>query len=73
MNSQNFLAFALVLTFFLLGLAGVVICHVLKRRGYRCTTAQEEDDDEVFEEADRDAELGGKREVYISHTACVSA
>uniref|UniRef100_A0A3Q2DTC0 RELT like 1 n=1 Tax=Cyprinodon variegatus TaxID=28743 RepID=A0A3Q2DTC0_CYPVA len=49
----QFLAFALVLAFFLLGLAGVVICHVLKRRGYRCTTAQEDDDDdEVFEEGD---------------------
>ncbi|MED6241861.1 hypothetical protein ATANTOWER_028782, partial [Ataeniobius toweri] len=54
----NFLAFALVLAFFLLGLVGVMICHVLKRRGYRCTTAQE--DDEVFQEVDGDPELGGE-------------
>ncbi|MEQ2203583.1 hypothetical protein XENOCAPTIV_001056 [Xenoophorus captivus] len=35
-----------------------MICHVLKRRGYRCTTAQE--DDEVFREVDGDPELGGE-------------
>lgn len=70
MNSQNFLAFALVLTFFLLGLAGVVICHVLKRRGYRCTTAQEEDD-EVFEEADKDVELGELNETMSENNDTV--
>ncbi|XP_012708955.2 RELT-like protein 1 isoform X1 [Fundulus heteroclitus] len=59
-TSPHFLAFALVLAFFLLGLGGVVICHVLKRRGYRCTTAQEDDDDEVFEEGEKDPELGGE-------------
>ncbi|KAM4564800.1 RELT-like protein 1 [Fundulus diaphanus] len=59
-TSPHFLAFALVLAFFLLGLGGVVICHVLKKRGYRCTTAQEDEDDEVFEEGKGDPELGGE-------------
>ncbi|XP_026148193.1 RELT-like protein 1 [Mastacembelus armatus] len=56
----DYTAFVLVPVFFLLGLLGVVICHVLKRKGYRCTTeAQDDGDDEVFEE-EKDPELGGE-------------
>ncbi|XP_054457609.1 RELT-like protein 1 [Anoplopoma fimbria] len=53
-TNPDYIAFVLVPTFFLLGLLGVVICHVLKRKGYRCTT---EADDE--EEEEKDPELGG--------------
>ncbi|KAM8747592.1 RELT-like protein 1 isoform 2-T2 [Acanthopagrus schlegelii] len=53
----DYIAFALVPTFFLLGLLGVVICHVLKRKGYRCTT-EAQDDEEECEEEERDLELG---------------
>lgn len=42
--------------FFLLGLLGVVICHVLKRKGYRCTTEAQGDAEEDGEE--KDPELG---------------
>ncbi|KAM4714118.1 RELT-like protein 1 isoform 2-T3 [Anableps anableps] len=66
----SFLAFALVLAFFLLGLVGVMICHVLKRRGYRCTTAQE-DNDEVFEEDDKDPELGELNETMSENNDTV--
>ncbi|XP_028995482.1 RELT-like protein 1 isoform X2 [Betta splendens] len=45
--------------FFLLGLVGVVICHVLKKKGYRCTTEAEGAEEEVFEE-EKDPELGGE-------------
>ncbi|XP_017281700.1 RELT-like protein 1 [Kryptolebias marmoratus] len=57
----DYVAFVLVPTFFLLGLIGVVICHVLKRKGYRCTTAQDnkEEEEEGCEE-DLDPELGGE-------------
>ncbi|XP_034425115.1 RELT-like protein 1 isoform X2 [Hippoglossus hippoglossus] len=54
-SKPDYIAFILVPTFFLLGLLGVVICHVLKRKGYRCTTEAQEDDD-VFEE--KDPEMG---------------
>ncbi|XP_073331555.1 RELT-like protein 1 isoform X2 [Pagrus major] len=53
----DYIAFALVPTFFLLGLLGVVICHVLKRKGYRCTT-EAQDDEEECEEEEKDLELG---------------
>ncbi|XP_034020421.1 RELT-like protein 1 isoform X2 [Thalassophryne amazonica] len=49
-------AFVLVPVFFLLGLVGVVICHVLKRKGYRCTTEAEKDLDEL-EGLEKDPEL----------------
>ncbi|XP_053272453.1 RELT-like protein 1 [Pleuronectes platessa] len=54
-GKPDYIAFVLVPVFFLLGLLGVVICHVLKRKGYRCTTEAPEDDD-VFEE--KDPEMG---------------
>ncbi|XP_015200353.1 RELT-like protein 1 [Lepisosteus oculatus] len=42
-NNPEYVAFVLVPIFFLLGLFGVLICHVLKRKGYRCTTDSEEE------------------------------
>ncbi|KAM6894788.1 RELT-like protein 1 isoform 2-T2 [Lycodopsis pacificus] len=56
-NPADYVAFALVPVFFLLGLLGVVICHVLKRKGYRCTT--EANEEEQCEEEEKDPELGG--------------
>ncbi|XP_008319469.1 RELT-like protein 1 isoform X2 [Cynoglossus semilaevis] len=56
--NPEYTAFILVPVFFLLGLLGVVICHVLKRKGYRCTT-EAQGDDEVFEEEEVDPEMGG--------------
>lgn len=51
--------------FFLLGLLGVVICHVLKRKGYRCTT-EPQDGEETWKE-EEDAELGeGEESVSAS-------
>lgn len=63
-TNPEYLAFGLVLVFFLLGLLGVVICHVLKRKGYRCTTAQ--NGGEECEEQDKDLELGGELNDTIS-------
>lgn len=53
----NYVAFVLVPVFFLLGLLGVVICHVLKRKGYRCTTEPQDGEKETWEEG-KDVELG---------------
>ncbi|XP_069026001.1 RELT-like protein 1 isoform X2 [Embiotoca jacksoni] len=53
----DYTTFLLVPVFFLVGLLGVVICHVLKRKGYRFTTSQ---DDEECEEENKDPELGGE-------------
>ncbi|XP_028285466.1 RELT-like protein 1 [Parambassis ranga] len=63
-GNPDYIAFVLVPVFFLLGLLGVVICHVLKRKGYRCTTAQ--DDEEQCEEEDKDSELGEEMNDTIS-------
>ncbi|XP_067313416.1 RELT-like protein 1 [Pseudorasbora parva] len=61
-NSGNpeYIAFFLVPFFFLLGLLGVLICHILKRKGYRCTTDSEDDEELEKEEheEDRDPEKG---------------
>lgn len=62
--NPDYIAFVLVPVFFLLGLLGVVICHVLKRKGYRCTTEAQDDNEEVFEEGgEKDPELGGGKEI----------
>ncbi|XP_011605001.1 RELT-like protein 1 [Takifugu rubripes] len=53
----NYIAFVLVPVFFLLGLLGVVICHVLKRKGYRCTTEPQDGEEETWDGA-KDPELG---------------
>lgn len=62
--NPEYTAFILVPVFFLLGLLGVVICHVLKRKGYRCTT-EAQGDDEVFEEEEVDPEMGGGLKIYV--------
>ncbi|MFT7810370.1 RELT-like protein 1 [Arapaima gigas] len=54
-NAEN-IAFVLVPTFFLLGLLGVLICHILKRKGYRCTTEAEGEDEVLEKEKEQDLE-----------------
>lgn len=39
----EYIAYALVPVFFIMGLFGVLICHLLKKKGYRCTTEAEQD------------------------------
>ncbi|XP_071775932.2 RELT-like protein 1 [Centroberyx gerrardi] len=48
-GNPEYIAFVLVPVFFLLGLLGVLICHVLKRKGYRCTTEAQDEDEEKDE------------------------
>ncbi|KAM4612168.1 RELT-like protein 1 [Polymixia lowei] len=59
-GNPEYIAFVLVPVFFLLGLLGVLICHVLKRKGYRCTTDGHDGDEgeEEREGLDKDPELG---------------
>nr|XP_036858795.1 RELT-like protein 1 isoform X1 [Manis javanica] len=42
----EYIAYVLVPVFFLMGLFGVLICHLLKKKGYRCTTEAEQDVEE---------------------------
>ncbi|NXB02429.1 RELL2 protein, partial [Cnemophilus loriae] len=49
--------FLLVLVFFIMGLVGFLICHVLKKKGYRCRTFRDEldpDDKDGVEELQDD-------------------
>ncbi|ROL47914.1 RWD domain-containing protein 4 [Anabarilius grahami] len=59
-GNTQYIAFILVPFFFLLGLLGVLICHILKRKGYRCTTESEEDEEleKEEDEEDKDPEKG---------------
>ncbi|NXF94292.1 RELL2 protein, partial [Eubucco bourcierii] len=36
------MVFLVVLVFFIMGLVGFLICHVLKKKGYRCRTSRDE-------------------------------
>lgn len=64
-NTQ-YIAFVLVPFFFLLGLLGVLICHILKRKGYRCTTEAEENEelDKDEDEVEKDPEKGDLNETF---------
>ncbi|KAG8516483.1 RELT-like protein 1, partial [Galemys pyrenaicus] len=42
----EYIAYALVPVFFVMGLFGVLICHLLKKKGYRCTTEAEQEVEE---------------------------
>ncbi|KAE8614283.1 hypothetical protein XENTR_v10008094 [Xenopus tropicalis] len=54
---QNpYMLFLLVLVFFVTGLLGFLICHVLKKKGYRCRTFPEELDPEAKEGLNEDLE-----------------
>ncbi|KAK2541306.1 Rell1 [Columba guinea] len=46
----EYIAFALVPVFFIMGLLGILICHVLKKKGYRCTTEAEPVEEENLDE-----------------------
>ncbi|XP_074130836.1 RELT-like protein 1 isoform X1 [Sminthopsis crassicaudata] len=52
-NSGNghpeYVAIVLVPVFFIMGLLGVFICHLLKKKGYRCTTEAEQEAEEKVE------------------------
>lgn len=43
-DSQHslYMLFLLVLVFFIMGLGGFLICHILKKKGYRCRTFSDE-------------------------------
>ncbi|XP_076145131.1 RELT-like protein 1 isoform X1 [Alosa pseudoharengus] len=59
-SSPEYVAFGLVPVFFLLGLLGVLICHALKKKGYRCTTEAEDAqaaEDELEKDLERAATL----------------
>ncbi|KAG7330289.1 hypothetical protein KOW79_006511 [Hemibagrus wyckioides] len=59
----EYIAFGLVPVFFLLGLLGMLICHILKKKGYRCTTDAEEPDEPEGEE-EKHLEDGDMNDTY---------
>ncbi|XP_073477119.1 RELT-like protein 2 [Aquarana catesbeiana] len=57
-QQQNpYMLFLLVLVFFLTGLVGFLICHILKKKGYRCRTSPEELDPEMKEDLSKEQDL----------------
>ncbi|NWW81923.1 RELL2 protein, partial [Climacteris rufus] len=54
------MVFLLVLVFFIMGLVGFLICHVLKKKGYRCRTFRDEldpDNKDALQELQDEEEL----------------
>lgn len=52
---SSYIIFLVVFLFFLTGLLGFLICHLLKKKGYRCRTGDPEDEEDKLEE-DADGE-----------------
>ncbi|XP_012501258.1 PREDICTED: RELT-like protein 2 [Propithecus coquereli] len=52
-----YMLFLLVLVFFLMGLVGFMICHVLKKKGYRCRTSRGSEPDDAQLQAPEDDDM----------------
>lgn len=48
-----YIIFVVVSLFFLTGLLGFLICHLLKKKGYRCRTVGDLDDKEEEEDEEK--------------------
>ncbi|CAJ1057972.1 RELT-like protein 2 [Xyrichtys novacula] len=48
-NPPPYIIFVVVFLFFITGLLGFLICHLLKKKGYRCRTGDMDDDEEEEE------------------------
>lgn len=46
----TYIIFVVVSLFFLTGLLGFLICHLLKKKGYRCRTGDLDEEEEEDEE-----------------------
>ncbi|XP_062249387.1 RELT-like protein 2 isoform X2 [Platichthys flesus] len=45
-NTPPYMIFVVVFLFFVTGLLGFLICHLLKKKGYRCRTGDMDNEDE---------------------------
>ncbi|XP_069026865.1 RELT-like protein 2 [Embiotoca jacksoni] len=52
-HTPSYTIFLVVFLFFLTGLLGFLICHLLKKKGYRCRTADMDDKEEEEEEEEK--------------------
>lgn len=46
-KTAEYAVFALVPVFCIMGLLGILICNILKKKGYRCSTDKESRDEEA--------------------------
>lgn len=53
-----YMIFLVVFLFFVTGLLGFLICHLLKKKGYRCRTGDMDDDEEEEEKLGGNADGG---------------
>ncbi|XP_078402242.1 RELT-like protein 1 isoform X1 [Cetorhinus maximus] len=53
-SHPEYIAFVVVPVFFLTGLLGILICHILAKKGYRCTTDRESECEEKIAEVQMD-------------------
>ncbi|XP_008298422.1 RELT-like protein 2 [Stegastes partitus] len=51
-----YIIFLVVFLFFLTGLLGFLVCHLLKKKGYRCRTGDMDEDEEEEEKLEGDAD-----------------
>ncbi|MGH0182865.1 UNVERIFIED_CONTAM: hypothetical protein FKN15_010378 [Acipenser sinensis] len=64
-HTPPYMIFLLVLFFFLTGLLGFLICHVLKKKGYRCRTGELEEEESEGKLTREDTE-GGYRTFILT-------
>ncbi|XP_055744604.1 uncharacterized protein DKFZp434B061-like isoform X2 [Salvelinus fontinalis] len=67
-----YMIFLLVFFFFITGLLGFLVCHLLKKKGYRCRTGEEEDDDECEQKLgpDKNANMEAFKDMLGKQDIC---
>ncbi|KAG2455256.1 RELT-like protein 2 isoform X2 [Polypterus senegalus] len=72
-HTHPYMIFPLVLLFFLTGLLGFLVCHVLKKKGYRCRTDELEDEceDKLAEEVEEDETADPNQDTVEQIVKCI--
>uniref|UniRef100_A0A8C7H2M4 Mucin-17-like n=1 Tax=Oncorhynchus kisutch TaxID=8019 RepID=A0A8C7H2M4_ONCKI len=67
-----YMIFLLVFFFFITGLLGFLVCHLLKKKGYRCRTGEEEDDEECEQKLgpDKNANMEAFKDMLGKQDIC---
>ncbi|XP_060102235.1 RELT-like protein 1 [Heteronotia binoei] len=65
------IAYALIPVFFLMGLLGVLICHILKKKGYRCTTEAEQEEEKLGEKIELNESINDNGDTLGQIANCI--
>lgn len=66
-----YIIFVVVFLFFVTGLCGFLVCHLLKLKGYRCTMEEDEEDEDELEEQAQDDDSEENQDTVEQILKCI--